>query len=82
MQCGSLGEDDDTTVFLRWSDDYGQSWGMPVAQTLGATGQYKATPQWNRLGQARYRVFELSWACDRVTALNGGFLPKPVVSRG
>lgn len=58
-------------VALRWSDDKGFSFGNPVMQSMGAPGQYLTSPQWQRLGMARDRVFEISWSTDADTALNG-----------
>lgn len=67
------------TVLLRWSDDRGRTWGNPVAQSLGATGQYLTQPQWNRLGRARDRVFEVYGTIPGKLAVNGAFLdPAPI----
>lgn len=66
------------TVNLRWSDTRGKTYGNPVAQSLGDPGEYLVQPQWNRLGYARDRVFELNWTAAAKTALNGAwvdFLP-------
>lgn len=64
----------DPFVSLRWSDDRGRTWGNPVQQTIGAQGEYLTQPQWNRLGMARDRVFELFWSVPVKTALNGAFV--------
>ena len=61
-------------ISLRWSDDRGKSWGNPVQQTLGQRGDYINQPQWNRLGLARDRVFELFWSVNAKTALNGAYI--------
>lgn len=61
-------------VSLRWSDDWGASYGNAVFQELGSTGEYRTTPNWNRLGMARGRVFELSWSEPANIALNGAFV--------
>lgn len=61
-------------VNLRWSDDRGHTWGDPVELPLGATGEYDSSLQWWGLGMARHRVFELSWAEDCNTALNGAWV--------
>lgn len=61
-------------VSLRWSDDRGRSYGNRVEQSLGSGGQYLKTLQWNRLGYARDRVFELSWSAPTQTALQGAFI--------
>jgi len=62
---------DPPLISLRWSDDKGFSYGNAVTQSMGATGQYLASPNWQRLGMARDRVFELSWSTNANTALNG-----------
>lgn len=61
-------------VSLRWSDDGGQTWGNAVQQSMGSSGQYLISPQWQRLGMSRDRIYELSWDAPCKTALNGGFL--------
>lgn len=62
------------TVSLRWSDDRGRTYGNYVQQSMGALGQYLTSIQWNRLGYARDRVFELSWSVPTKTALNGAWI--------
>jgi hypothetical protein len=49
-------------VNLRWSDTRGASWGNPIRQGIGSTGQYLRQVQFNQLGMARDRVFELFWS--------------------
>lgn len=61
-------------VSLRWSDNRGRSYGNKIEQSLGSGGQYLTTLQWNRLGYARDRVFELSWSAPTQTALQGAFI--------
>jgi hypothetical protein len=61
-------------ISLRWSDNRGASYGNKVEQSLGAAGQYLTQPSWGRLGIARDRIFELSWSCPTMTALNGAFV--------
>lgn len=66
-------------VLLRWSDTAGRTWGQPVAQSLGATGQYLAQPQWNRLGRGRRRVFEVYGIIPGRLAINGAYIdPAPI----
>lgn len=66
-------------VLLRWSDTRGRTWGQPVSQSLGATGQYLSQPSWNRLGRARDRVFEVYGVIPGRLAINGAFLdPEPI----
>lgn len=61
----------DPKISLRYSDDRGASWSNPIEQTIGKSGQYLTSIQWNRLGMGRDRVFELFWALPCKTALNG-----------
>lgn len=65
--------DEEPLVSLRWSDTRGNSWGSPITSGMGATGQYLRNIQFQRLGMARDRVFELFWSSPVVTALNGAF---------
>lgn len=65
-------------ISLRWSDTQGKTWGNALRQSMGELGQYYTQPQWLRLGQARYRVFELSWSIATKTALNGAFISPDV----
>ena len=47
-------------VNLEISDDGGNTWaGLPVRE-LGRTGEYSNVVRWNRLGQARDRVYRMS----------------------
>jgi hypothetical protein len=61
-------------VSLRWSDDRGHSWGSPVTQDIGEAGEYRTSLQWQRLGVARDRNFEISWSVPMRTALQGCFV--------
>ena len=69
-------EDQEATalVSLSWSDDKGKSYGNPVLQSMGKTGDYTLVPSWNRLGQARDRVFKISSSSNAQTAINGAFI--------
>lgn len=59
---------------LRWSDTRGASWGQHISGTLAPNGDYLHSCMFQRLGMARDRVFELSWAADCKTSLNGAFV--------
>ncbi len=76
MEVGTIPDDSDPQVSLSWSDDKGVSYGNPVMQTMGKLGDTLATISWNRLGQARDRVYKLSWSTPNKTALNGGFIER------
>jgi hypothetical protein len=71
---GLPGDSAPPEVRLRWSDDRGASWGNPVSASLGKVGEYLTSIQWQRLGYARDRVFELSWSAPVKTALNGAWV--------
>lgn len=64
----------DAILSLRWSDTRGASWGNAVQSTLGNAGEYLKSVQYQRLGMARDRVYELSWSAAMDTALNGAWL--------
>jgi len=71
---GLPGDTADPEIRLRWSDDRGFSWGNYVAGSLGRAGDYISVIQYQRLGYARDRVFELSWSAPVKTALNGAYI--------
>jgi hypothetical protein len=71
---GLPGDSADPEIRLRWSDDRGASWGNYVAASIGKVGEYLTSIQWQRLGYARDRVFELSWSAPVKTALNGAYV--------
>jgi len=73
-QTGGIPAADPPMISLRWSNDRGATFGNPVMQPMGATGQYLVSPQWRRLGMARDRVFELSWSAPVKTSLNGAWI--------
>lgn len=73
-QTGGVLTNNPWLISLRWSDDRGSSYGSPVIQSMGAGGQFLTSPQWNRLGLARDRVFELSWDAPVKTSLNGAWV--------
>ena len=75
MECGNVTTDGSIPyVNLSWSDDRGATYGVPVPQTIGATGATLTQPMWRRLGMARDRVFQLSWSAPTRTALQGAFV--------
>lgn len=74
MEVGNGSNYDPVPVFLRWSDTRGKSWGNAVSISLGLEGEYLTSLQWQRLGMARDRVFELSWSAPVKTALLGAWV--------
>lgn len=61
-------------VRLRWSDTRGRSWRNPISRGFGKRGQFGHLVQFNRCGQSRERVFEVSWSANVRTALNGAYV--------
>lgn len=61
-------------VLLRLSDDAGATWSSGRANTLGQPGEYNTNLQWQKLGQARSRIFELSWDAVIDTAIVSVFV--------
>lgn len=75
MEVGNgLPGETDPLLMLRWSDSKGKSWGNHITSSIGKTGDYLNSIQFQRLGLARDRVFELSWSAHVKTALNGAFV--------
>jgi len=75
MQCGTTNDlSADFQLNLRWSDDRGQSFGNYLQTSLGKSGEYQTSPQFQRLGLCRDRVYELMWSADMKTALNGAYI--------
>lgn len=75
IQVGTvIDQEDNPEISLSWSDNKGKSYGNPVKQSLGKTGEFQTVPSWNRLGMARDRVFKLSWSTNNEVSLNGGFV--------
>lgn len=75
IQCGTeVDQTADPQVAMRYSDDRGVTFSDPVTTSMGKTGQYDTSPQFTQLGQARDRVYELSWAENVKTALNAIYL--------
>jgi hypothetical protein len=61
-------------IFLAWSDDRGHLFGSPVGQTIGASGEYLTSCQFQRLGMGRDRVFQVQWSTPYRTALQGAWV--------
>jgi hypothetical protein len=74
MEVGNGANNGSVPVFLRWSDTRGRSWGNAIEGSLGMEGEYIKSIQFQRLGMARDRVFELSWSAPCKTALLGAWV--------
>ena len=56
----TTGQGSDPVAMLRWSDDGGRTWSNMKTCSLGKIGQFKKRARFQRLGQSRTRVYELS----------------------
>lgn len=77
MEVGTAPEtvvDGGPLISLRWSDTRGASWGNAIQASLGSAGEYLTSIQFQRLGLARDRIYEISWSAPYKTALNGAWL--------
>jgi hypothetical protein len=61
-------------VFLAWSDDRGHLFSNPVGNSIGASGEYLSSVQFQRLGLARDRVYSVFWSTPYRTCLQGAWL--------
>jgi hypothetical protein len=68
------GRSDMDMVSLRWSDDRGHTYGNPIMQSAGSAGEYLTSLQFQRLGMARDRVFEISWSTPAKRVLQGAWV--------
>ena len=75
MQTGTAKPGDpEPMVAVRWSDDRGATWGVPVLVGMGLAGDTFALPVLWNLGHARDRVFEFSWDFPAPTSLQGAWI--------
>lgn len=74
MAVGQITTSDNPLVSLRYSDDYGATWGNPRTYSLGLQGQYNKSVLFTQLGQSRNRVYEVFWDANTETALNSGYV--------
>lgn len=65
---------DPPEVSMAISFNKGASYGNPVTQSVGATGEYDTNVQFNQCGYGRDPVVKVFWDFDGPTALNGGWL--------
>lgn len=56
----TTGQGSDPQVMMRYSDDAGFTWSSEKWRSLGKIGKYQNRARWNRLGEFRQRVLEVS----------------------
>lgn len=54
------GQGDMPLMMMRYSDDGGHTWSNRRTASMGKVGKYGARAKWNRLGQGKNRVWEVS----------------------
>lgn len=67
-------EESDPQVWLRYSDDGGNTWSATVTKSLGKAGEYAKRVNFNRLGMARDRIFEVQTTAKSKVVLQGAFI--------
>jgi hypothetical protein len=65
------GQGSDPKVMLRYSDDGGHTWSNERQASIGKIGKKKTRVFWNRLGESRDRVYEVSISDPVKTVLLG-----------
>ena len=83
VESGNVPQQDQApAIFLRYSDDRGRTFSNYVQATLGGQGDYLNQPLWRGpLGQARDRIFELSYTANGPAALNGAWCEATVLEK-
>lgn len=61
-------------IRLRYSDNGGGTWSQYITMEMADVGDYMRNYNWQRLGMARDRIFEVSWVSNKPIALNGAFV--------
>lgn len=75
METGVGNSDEaDPQVSLRYSDDGGFTWSATLTKSLGKVGEYSKRVNFNRLGMARDRVFEVQTTAKSKIVLQGAFV--------
>jgi hypothetical protein len=70
----TTGQGSTPVVGLRISNDGGKTWGAEMYRSAGAIGEYSQRVRWERLGQARRRVFEVIVSDPIPWRLTGAYL--------
>ncbi len=61
-------------VMMRYSDDAGHTWSNTLQRSAGRIGEFNRRVQWNSLGSAYDRVFEVSGTDAVPTTLTGAYM--------
>lgn len=56
----TIGQGSNPMVGMRYSNDGGKTWGPEIFRSAGAIGEYAKRVRWERMGQGRRRVYEIS----------------------
>lgn len=77
----STGQGSAPMVMLRFSDDGGKTWSSGHWRSAGKIGEFSHRVKWNRLGQARRRVFEVSMTDPIPYKFTGAYLSAKAEAR-
>jgi hypothetical protein len=64
----------DPQIMLRYSDDQAHNWSNEHWTSMGAIGQFNARVRWLRLGQSRFRVFEVTITDPVAVVIIGAYI--------
>lgn len=73
VQVGNL-EIENPKIYLRYSNDGGNTWTNYLDKSLGEKGDYIKRVRWLRLGQARERVWEISCTDNIKLCIKGAYI--------
>jgi hypothetical protein len=68
---GQVSSGIDPVMEMRYSNDGGETWGEWQARSTGAIGQFAPPVRWDRLGQARDRVWQFRTTSDAKVSIIG-----------
>jgi hypothetical protein len=77
----ATGQGADPQMMMRFSDDGGRTWSTEQMRSAGKTGEFSRRVRWERCGEGRQRVFEVSCSDPIPWRLMGANLtPDPTVA--
>ncbi|MGI9451050.1 MAG: packaged DNA stabilization protein [Geminicoccaceae bacterium] len=68
------GQGSDPQAILRFSDDNGNTWSNDKTRSFGKRGDYEERVTWNRLGQFKERIVEISISDPVPTVIKTGYM--------
>lgn len=68
------GQGSDPQIMLQYSDDGGKTYSSELWKTIGKMGNYRTRVKWNKLGQARDRVYRIRISDPVFVQINEAYL--------